>query len=102
METENNTQVEETTESKGLGDTIAKITAATGIDKLVEEVIDEDLEYKRAISKDTVYEPSKKSVISSSVSNCLFSSNTILEFVKYPVVLYTFLSSCPSMSFWLS
>ena len=37
METENNTQVEETTESKGLGDTIAKITAATGIDKLVEE-----------------------------------------------------------------
>ena len=38
METENNTQVEETKESKGLGDTIAKITAATGIDKLVEEV----------------------------------------------------------------
>lgn len=38
METENNTQVEETTESKGLGDTIAKFTAATGIDKLVEEV----------------------------------------------------------------
>lgn len=38
METENNTQAEETKEPSGLGDTIAKITAATGIDKLVEEV----------------------------------------------------------------
>lgn len=38
METEENTQSEQTNESKGLGDTIAKITAATGIDKLVEEV----------------------------------------------------------------
>ena len=39
METENNNQVEESVvESKGLGDTIAKLTAATGIDKLVEEV----------------------------------------------------------------
>ena len=36
METENNTQVEETTESKGLGDTIAKITASTCFDKLLE------------------------------------------------------------------
>lgn len=39
METENNNQVEESVvDSKGLGDTIAKLTAATGIDKLVEEV----------------------------------------------------------------
>lgn len=38
METKQNIEIEETTESKGLGDTIAKITAATGIDKLVEEV----------------------------------------------------------------
>lgn len=38
METENNTQIEETTESKGLGDTIAKITNTLGIDKLAEEV----------------------------------------------------------------
>ena len=37
METEENTQSEQTNESKGLGDTIAKITAATGLDKLVEE-----------------------------------------------------------------
>jgi hypothetical protein len=35
---EQNQQTTTTEESKGLGDTIAKITAATGIDKLVEEV----------------------------------------------------------------
>lgn len=38
METENNTQIEETGQSKGLGDTIAKITNTLGIDKLAEEV----------------------------------------------------------------
>ena len=38
METENNTQTEQTQESQGLGDTIAKITNTLGIDKLAEEV----------------------------------------------------------------
>jgi hypothetical protein len=35
---EQNQETQTTQESKGLGDTIAKLTAATGIDKLVEEV----------------------------------------------------------------
>ena len=30
------------TKSKGLGDTVAKITKATGIDKLVHKVVGED------------------------------------------------------------
>lgn len=38
METENNTQTEQTQDSQGLGDTIAKVTNALGIDKLAEEV----------------------------------------------------------------
>lgn len=38
MEMENNIETEETVESKGLGDTVAKVTNALGIDKLAEEV----------------------------------------------------------------
>ena len=38
METEKNTQTEQTQDSQGLGDTIAKVTNALGIDKLAEEV----------------------------------------------------------------
>ena len=49
------------------------------VDKLVEEVIDEDLEYKRAISKDTVYEPSKKSVSKRSSKDILGEIDAALD-----------------------
>ena len=38
METENDTQTEQTQESQGLGDTIAKVTHAVGLDKVAESV----------------------------------------------------------------
>ena len=48
------------TKSKGLGDTVAKITKATGIDKLVHKVVGEDCgceERQEALNKMVPYGP---------------------------------------------
>lgn len=50
----------ENEKSKGLGDTIAKVTHATGIDKLVHKVVGEDCGCKKRQEKLNVKFPYRK------------------------------------------